>query len=62
MKREAATIEEILHGPQPKMKGVLEFGHKTGGSIVLVPAEKFEEHRKRVRRGSYGTNLKRYSR
>jgi len=58
----AASIHDILNGPRPKMVGVLEFGHKTGGHIVLMTEEQRKNFIAKTRRHTYGSNLGRFSR
>ena len=57
-----ASIHDILNGPRPKMVGVLEFGHKTGGHIVLMTEEQRKNFIAKTRRHTYGSNLGRFSR
>ena len=56
------SLKDILNGPRPKMVGVLEFGHKTGGHIVLMTEEQRKNFIAKTRRHTYGSNLGRFSR
>jgi hypothetical protein len=51
------SIEDILNGQRPKMVGVLEFGHKTGGFLVMMTEEQRKELNRKTRRHTYGSNL-----
>lgn len=57
-----ASLSDILNGPRPKLVGVLEFGHKTGGHIVLMTEEQRKTLIAKTRRHTYGSNLGRFSR
>ena len=57
-----ATLSDIINGPRPKLVGVLEFGHKTGGHLVLMTEEQRKNHIAKTRRHTYGSNLGRFSR
>lgn len=52
-----ASISEILNGPRPKLYGVLHYGHKTGGEVILVTKEQRDLLEKKTRRSTYGSNL-----
>lgn len=52
-----ASIQDILTGPRPKMVGILHYGHKTGGEIVLVTEEQKKDLDRKTRRHTYGSNL-----
>jgi hypothetical protein len=56
------SIDDILNGPKPKMVGVLEFGHKTGGFLVMMTEEQRKELNRKTRRHTYGSNLGRIMR
>jgi hypothetical protein len=58
----AATLSDIINGPRPKLVGVLEFGHKTGGHLVLMTEEQRKNFIAKTRRHTYGSNLGRFSR
>lgn len=58
----AASLNDIINGPRPKMVGVLEFGHKTGGHLVLMTEAQRELLIKKTRRHTYGSNLGRIMR
>ena len=51
------SIKDIINGPRPKMVGVLEFGHKTGGFLVMMTEEQRKELNRKTRRHTYGSNL-----
>jgi len=58
----AARLTDILNGPRPKLVGILEFGHKTGGHIVLMTEAQRKLFIAKTRRHTYGSNLGRFSR
>ena len=33
---EAATLDQLLHGPAPKVAGFMVYDHKTGGTMQTV--------------------------
>lgn len=61
-KKEPASIEELINGPRPKLVGVLEFEHKTGGHLVMMTKEQRDLLNKKTRRHTYGSNLGRIMR
>ena len=58
----AASLNDILNEPKPKMVGVLEFGHKTGGHLVMMTEDQRKLLIKKTRRHTYGSNLGRIMR
>jgi hypothetical protein len=59
---QSASISDILNGPRPKMVGILHYGHKTGGEILLVTKEQRDAIEKKTRRNTYGSYLGRMMR
>jgi hypothetical protein len=55
--RKAATVDQILSGPKPKMVGVMQFEHKTGGQLVFVTEEQRKTLEKKTRRKGFSSNL-----
>jgi len=58
VKRGVATVDELLSGPRPRVKGLVEFGHKTGGHLVYVIERDYDTIRRQSSRRGYGSNLK----
>ena len=58
----AASLNDILNGPKPKMVGVLEFGHKTGVHLVMITEDQRKLLIKITRRHTFGSNLGRIMR
>jgi hypothetical protein len=58
----AASLNDIINGPRPKMFAIQHYGHKTGGEILLVTKEEREMIEKKTRRNTYGSYLGRMMR
>lgn len=58
----AATLNDILNGPRPKMFAIQHYGHKTGGQILLVTKEERDMIEKKTHRNTYGSYLGRMMR
>lgn len=57
MKHKSTTVHDILNGPKPEVRGVMEYDQKTGGRLVIIPASAYKEHKHKTRRTTYGSNL-----
>jgi hypothetical protein len=57
----AASLNDIINGPRPKMVGRLIFDHKTAPSLMLMTEDQAKAHDAATRRRGYGTYLKNVS-
>jgi hypothetical protein len=57
----AASLNDIINGPRPKMVGRLIFDHKTAPSLMLMTEDQAKAHDAATRRRGYGTCLRNVS-
>lgn len=58
---EAATLDQLLHGPAPKVAGFMVFDHKTGGTMQTVSQGQYQAMSAATNRKGQSSILRQYA-